>query len=68
VLNVAPDLNYTWADLMHNIDGIRFFVVSPDDITFSSCWDLGADNAVVTYGTTDDDTVFADDFDGAAPP
>jgi hypothetical protein len=68
VLNVDPDLNYTWADLMHNIDGIRFFVVSPDDITFSSCWHLGADNAVVTYGTTDTDTVFTDGFDGAAPP
>ena len=29
VLNAPPELNYTWADLMHNIDGIRFFVINP---------------------------------------
>ncbi|HEY0230687.1 MAG TPA: hypothetical protein VGC55_05510 [Dokdonella sp.] len=67
VLNVAPEQNYTWADLMHNIDGIRFFVVSPDDITFSSCWHLGADNIVIAYGT-DSDAIFTDGFDGAATP
>ena len=53
VLNAPPELNYTWQDLMHNIDGIRFFVVNPEDITFDSCWHLGADNVVVTYGDTD---------------
>lgn len=61
VLNAPPDLNYTWQDLMHNIDGIRFFVVNPEDITFDSCWHLGADNIVITYGDTD--TIFADGFD-----
>ena len=61
VLNAPPELNYTWADLMHNIDGIRFFVLSPDDFTYSSCWHLGADNIVVTYGASD--TIFANGFD-----
>ena len=61
VLNAPPELNYTWQDLMHNIDGIRFFVVNPEDITFDSCWHLGADNVVITYGDTD--TIFADGFD-----
>ena len=64
VLDVPPDMNYTWADLMHNVDGISFFVVAPDDITFDSCWQLGADNVVVSYGT-DEDTVFTDGFDPA---
>ena len=61
VLDVPPDLNYTWADLMHNIDGISFFVLAPDELTFDSCWQLGADNVVVTYGDTD--TVFENGFD-----
>jgi hypothetical protein len=61
VLDVPPDLNYTWADLMHNIDGISFFVLAPDELTFDSCWQLGADNVVVTYGDTD--TVFDNGFD-----
>jgi hypothetical protein len=61
VLNAPPELNYTWQDLMYNIDGIRFFVVNPEDITFDSCWHLGADNVVITYGDTD--TIFADGFD-----
>jgi hypothetical protein len=65
VLNAPPELDYTWADLMHNIDGISFFVVAPDEFTFDSCWRLGADNVTVTYG--DDDAIFADGFDGVAP-
>ncbi|MFI4970055.1 MAG: hypothetical protein ACHP7D_07595 [Lysobacterales bacterium] len=63
VLNAPPELNYTWTDLMHNIDGIRFFVLSPDDFTYDACWNLGADNIVVSYGTVD--KIFADGFDGA---
>jgi hypothetical protein len=63
VLNAPPELDYTWADLMHNIDGISFFVVAPDKFTFDSCWQFGADNVTVTYG--DGDTIFADGFDGA---
>ena len=63
VLNAPPDINYTWADLMHNIDGISFFVIDPGEITFDSCWQLGADNVIVTYG--DADTVFDDGFDSA---
>ena len=47
---------------MHNIDGIRLFVVSPDDITFDSCWHLGADNIVVAYDEAVD-TIAADGFD-----
>jgi hypothetical protein len=61
MLNAPPELNYTWQDMMHNIDGIRFFSISPDDITYSSCWHLGADNVIVTYG----DKVFADGFEQA---
>jgi hypothetical protein len=62
VLNAPPELNYTWADLMHNIDGIAFFPISPEEITFDSCWELGADNVVVGYGEADD-AIFADGFD-----
>lgn len=62
VLNAPPEDNYTWQDLMHNIDGIRLFVVSPDDITFDSCWHLGADNIVVAYDEAVD-TIAADGFD-----
>jgi hypothetical protein len=65
VLNAPPELGYTWADLMRNIDGISFFVVAPDEITFDSCWRLGADNVTIDYG--DNDTIFADGFDGGAP-
>lgn len=67
VLNADPDLNYTWVELMHNVDGIRFFVGDPDSLTFSACAHLGADNAVITYGTYSD-TIFADGFDAATPP
>ena len=49
-LNAPPELNYTWQDLMQNVDGIRFFVINPDDFTFDACWRLGADNVTVTYG------------------
>ena len=59
ILNAPPELNYTWSDLMHNIDGIRFFSISPDDLTYSSCWRLGADNVTVSYG----DKIFADGFE-----
>jgi hypothetical protein len=51
-LNAPPELNYTWQDLMQNIDGIRFWVINPDDFTFDACWRLGADNIVITYGNT----------------
>jgi len=50
-LNAPPELNYTWQDLMQNVDGIRFFVINPDDFTFDACWRLGADNVTVTYGS-----------------
>lgn len=63
VLNVPPDMTYTWSDLMHNLDGISFYPIDPGEITFDSCWQLGADNVVVRYG--DGDTIFADGFDGA---
>ncbi|HKE49815.1 MAG TPA: hypothetical protein VKB52_17245 [Rhodanobacteraceae bacterium] len=65
VLNAPPELNYTWQDLMHNIDGISFFVVNPEEITFDSCWHLGGDNIVIGYGDAGTDTVFVDGFDGA---
>lgn len=54
VLNAPPELNYTWQDLMHNIDGIRFFVVNPEQITFDGCSHLGADNVIVSYDATDE--------------
>ncbi len=63
VLNAPPELGYTWQDLMHNIDGIRFFVLDPEELTFDACWHLGADNVHVSYGG--DDRIFADGFDGA---
>jgi hypothetical protein len=51
-LNAPPELNYTWQDLMQNIDGMRFWVINPDDFTFDACWRLGADNVAVDYGNT----------------
>lgn len=66
VLNAPPELNYTWTDLMHNIDGIAFFPISPDEITFDSCWELGADNIDVTYGEGTD-AIFEEGFE-ATPP
>jgi hypothetical protein len=66
-LNADPDLHYTWAELMHNIDGIRVFLGDPGARTIPYCSHLGVDNVVVTYGT-DGDTIFADGFDGAATP
>jgi hypothetical protein len=68
VLKIAPGDHYTWADLMHNIDGISVLVVNPADLTYSSCWHLGADNVVVSYGSDDSQMIFADGFDGAARP
>lgn len=62
VLNAPPEDDYTWQDLMHNIDGIRLFVVNPEDITFDSCWHLGVDSIVVAYDEPAD-TIAADDFD-----
>jgi len=62
VLNAPPELNYTWQDLMHNIDGIRFWVINPEQITFDACSHLGADNIVISYGTADD-VIFDNGFD-----
>ena len=62
VLNAPPELGYTWQDLMHNIDGIRFFVVDPEQFTFDGCSHLGADNIVISYGAADD-AIFANGFD-----
>ena len=62
VLNAPPELNYTWQDLMHNIDGIRFWVVNPEQITFDGCSHLGADNIVISYVGADD-IVFDNGFD-----
>lgn len=59
LLDAPAELNYTWTDLMHNIDGISFLSISPDDVTFSACWRLGADNVSVTYG----ENIFADGFE-----
>lgn len=61
-LAVPDGLDYTWSDLMQNIDGIRFFVGNPDQSAFSACSHLGADNAIVMYGG--DDSIFANGFDG----
>lgn len=58
-LNAPPELNYTWPDLMHNIDGISFFSINPADVTFSSCWRLGADNVSITYS----ENIFANGFE-----
>jgi len=58
VLDAPSD--YTWQDMMHNIDAVAFGVVSPEDITYSSCWHLGVDNITLTYATED---VFANGFD-----
>lgn len=52
-----PD--YSWADLMHNLDAIGFYVGNPDQHAFSACSHLGADNAIVTYG----DSIFPDGFE-----
>lgn len=62
VLNAPPELNYTWQDLMHNIDGIRFFVINPEQITFDACSHLGADNIVISYGAADE-VIFDNGFD-----
>jgi len=56
-LVAPPELNYTWQDLMHNVDAISFFVINPGDITYDACWRLGADNVVITYGNTANLTV-----------
>jgi hypothetical protein len=61
VLEVPPDITYTWADLMHNLDGISVFAIDPGEITFDSCWEFGADNVVVTYGGNDG--LFANGFE-----
>jgi hypothetical protein len=67
-LNKPPELDYTWQDLMHNIDGARFFVIAPEDITYDACWHLGADNVIFSYGdAAPADSVFADGFDPASP-
>jgi len=62
LLNVPPDVDYTWADLMHNVDAISIYAISPDEITFDSCWHMGADNVMVEYDAGD--KIFVDGFDG----
>lgn len=62
-LDVPPDTTYTWTDLMHNIDGISIYAIDPGEITFDSCWQLGADNVVVGYRGAD--KIFVDGFDGS---
>lgn len=61
-LDVPPGIDYTWADLMHNIDGLRFYIGDPDQFAFSACSHLGADNVVVTYAGGGD-VIFRDGFD-----
>ena len=63
-LVVPEGMTYTWADLMRNLDGMRFYVGDPDQTAFSACSHLGADNVVVTYG----DSLFTDGFDGSGAP
>ena len=55
----APELGYTWQDMMHNIDAIAFLPLNPDDITYESCWHVGVDNIIVTYG----DVLFSNGFE-----
>ena len=62
VLSAPPELDYTWADLMQNLDGISVFAVNPDDLTYDACWELGADNVVVQYGD-ETEAVFANGFE-----
>jgi len=60
VLKAPPDINYTWQDMMHNIDGIALGLVDPDDITYSACWHIGVDNIKITYAG---EQVFGNGFD-----
>jgi hypothetical protein len=54
--------DYTWADLLANLDGIHFMAASPADFNYlGDCWDFGADNVVVTYGNGDG--IFANGFE-----
>jgi hypothetical protein len=59
--SVPPDIDYGWRDLMNNIDMIGFWLKDPTEITFQTCWHLGADNVVVRYG--DAEVLFEDGFD-----
>jgi len=61
-LNNADVPGYTWSTMMHNIDGIAFYVDDPHAKTFEGCWHMGADNVVVTYGGAPDE-IFADAFE-----
>jgi hypothetical protein len=63
-LDLPPDVTYTWSDMMHNVDAISVFVLDPSELTFDSCWQLGADNVAVGYGLGD--AIFADGFEGLA--
>jgi len=65
-LNNAGVDGYTWTTLMHNIDGIAFYVGDPHVSHFKGCWHIGADNIVVTYGVIPDE-IYSDGFDGASP-
>lgn len=62
VLNAPPDMDYTWTDLMHNVDAISVYAIDPGELTYDSCWRLGADNVVVEYDAGD--KIFVDGFDG----
>lgn len=64
-LHVPPGVSYTWADLLANIDDIRFYVGDPEPQATSSCSHLGADNVSVTW---DDEAIFADGFDTPPAP
>jgi hypothetical protein len=61
ILHTPAGSNYTWADLMRNIDSLRFYVGNPDQSAFSACSHLGADNVVINY-TVDVDAIFTDGF------
>lgn len=65
ILHVPAGFAYTWADLLANIDDIRFYVGDPEPLQPSSCSHLGADNALVTY---DDETIYFDGFDAPQFP
>lgn len=62
-LDVPPGIDYTWADLMRNVDGVRFYVGDPDQFAFSACSHLGADNVVIAYEAVEDDIVFRSSFE-----
>jgi hypothetical protein len=58
MLEGAPD-DYTWSDLMHNIDLIKISAADPGLLSHVLCYRFGIDNIVVSYG----EKIFADDFE-----